>query len=698
MTATQPTRNLNRSLRLCLALLLLALTGTAQAQEKNRLLRIKIMPHKGFTRINLTFLEPPDFALTESAGRVRIAVRDADAPLFRKYRAYSDANLGGVFCSSRQGELQLVVPVKGGAGVELVDYASPTVLSLDIGPALNRPSHPDIAPGREPILSGIERFVHDFVSPVPTALPFAPTDVKTLKRYLAEPDLLLFQRGEGALYKEQGSEALEVFGYFLAHKEPAVRALAGFRQAQALYLLERYDEALKAFKEAEALWPAYLAQAPELLQMYADLKARKGDFAGGRALLIRLIDRMSGTSYSAPLLNRLADLTARHGDQAAAREIYRSVLTHAPNSPAAARARLKLADRDLFTLSRDRYRSLFDKYQQIHQTPGDFPLRDEALFKAALLQSLYGPSREALDAILAYEARYPRGIFATIVKKMHEEILVPVYRDVYARHDDNALVQLALENREYLCRCMADPEFAPRVAEACRKSGKLAQELGLFGYLAERSWAQGSAPFLVATMVDDAVTIGNQQLAQDNARSFLNRFPRDARTQRMHEQLGRIAFDRGELLQAAAELSFLNGKGKQAELVESDYYLGKALLAAADPRGGERALARYAARAKGGAPLLPDTWLALATTRTGLKDYRGALAAYREGLHFASGEMAEQYLYKIGELYLQLDLVREAQGTWEELAKRNPGGTWGKLGREALNDVNWRLKIAGQLP
>jgi hypothetical protein len=43
-------------------------------------------------------------------------------------------------------------------------------------------------------------------------------------------------------------------------------------------------------------------------------------------------------------------------------------------------------------------------------------------------------------------------------------------------------------------------------------------------------------------------------------------------------------------------------------------------------------------------------------------------------------------------------LVREAQGTWEELAKRSPGGTWGKLAREALGDVNWRLKIAVQLP
>jgi tetratricopeptide (TPR) repeat protein len=696
MTSSQRTTHFG--LWLLLVLFCCALPGRAEAQAENRLLRIQIRPHLGFTRVTLLFQSPPDYAMSRSPGRVRITLRNTDSPAFRKFRSYSDAHIGGVFCSLRDDGLQLTVPVREAeTGVQLLDHGNPNALALDVGPALKRPQRVDIAPGREPILSGTEQFVREFGTPARAGLPFVPTDLKKLQRLLPPEEVQLFQRGEGALYKEQGAEALEIFKFFQT-KSPDVKAIASYRVAQALYLLERWDESLKAFKEAEALWPAYLEQAPELLQSYADVRAKSGDYAGGRKLLLRLIDRVAGTAYSAPLLNRLADLTARHGDQAAALEIYRSVVVHAPGTPAAGRARIKLADREMFTVSRDRYQTLLARYQAIYEGPGDFPLRDEALFKVALMQALYGPARDALAATVNYQSRYPRGIFATIVKKMREELLVPVYRELHAAHDAPGLVQLALDHKEYLTRCLADPEFAGRLSEACRGAGKLGQELSLFGYLNEKSWAAGSAAFMVARLVEDALTLGNLTLAESSARSFLSRFPRDPRGQLMHEQLGRIAFEQGELKGVTSELSFLNGKGKLPQIPESDYYLGKALSAAGDQKAAERALARFCAAAKGGAPLLPDGYFTLAGTRVALKQYAGALAAYREGLKFASGETADQYLYKMGELYLQLGMVREAKSAWEEVAKKGEASTWGKLATESLNDLRWRLKISGELP
>ena len=699
MISTQRTATSGRRLRLFLVLLCCALPVGAQAQGGNRLLRIQVRPHQGFTRITLLFQSPPDFTYSRGAGQLRISVRGADSPAFRKFRSYADAHVGGVFCSTREEGLRLVVPVKEpGAGVQVLDYGNPNALALDIGPAMARAPRADIAPGREPILSGTEQFVRQFGTPASAGLPFVPTEAKLLQRLLPAGEAQLFQRGEGALYKEQGSEALEIFTFF-QQKSPAVKALASYRLAQALYLLERYDEALKAFKEAEALWPAYLDQAPGLLQIYADLKARSGDYAGGRTLLLRLINQMSGTAYSAPLLNRLADLAARHGDAALATVIYRSVVVHAPGTPAAARARMKLADREMFSLSRDRYLILLERYQSIYQAPGDIALRDESLFKIALLQALYGPAQEALAASVNYQTCYPRGIFGTIVKKMREELLLPVYRELAAGQDAAALAHLALDNREYLARCLSDPQFAERVARSCRDAGLLGQEIALFGFLAEKSWAAGSAPFLTARIVEDALTLGNLTLAESSARSYLSRFPGAPGTQRMHEQLGRIAFEGGELKRVAPELAFLNaGKGKQAEIPESDYYLGKALAAAGDQRGAERALARFTTQAKGGAPLLPDGYFTLAGTRVELKQYAGALAAYREGLKFVSGETAGQYLYKMGELYLQLGMVREAKDAWEQAVQKGEGGTWGKLATESLGDLRWRLKIAGELP
>ena len=698
MTSTQRTFHPGRRLRLLVLLLCCALPARAEAQLENRLLRIQVRPHRGFTRITMLFQSPPDYSLSRTPGKVRITLRGTDSPGFRKLRSYSDPHVGGVFCSPRERGMLLVVPVKeAGAGVQLLSYGSPTSLALEIGPAMKRPQRVDIAPGREPILSGTEQFVRQFGTPASAGLPFVPTDVKTLARLLPEGERELFQRGEGALYKEQGSQALEVFSYFLT-KSPAVKALASYRLAQSLYLLERYDESLKAFKEAEGLWPGYLDQSPELLQPYADVRARSGDYAGGRALLVRLIDRMAGTAYAAPLLNRLAEMSERHGDTSLALGIYRSVVVHYPGTPAEGRARMKLADQEMFSLSRDRYRELLARYQSIYQAPGDFALRDEALFKVALLQALYGPAREALTAAVAYQTCYPRGIFATIVKKMREELMLPVYQESFAAKDDAALAHLVLDNGEYLERCLSDPLFAERVAQACRGAGLLGQELSLFGSLVERSWAVASAPFMLGRMVEDALTLGNLTLAETSARSYLSRFPGAPRAQEMHEQLGRIAFERGELKTVVPELCFLNAKGRKPLIPESDYYLGKALVAAGELRGAERALARFAASAKGGAPLLPDCYFALAGTRSALKEYAGALAAYREGLKFASGETADQYHYKMGELYLQLGMVRDARDAWEEVVKKGGAGTWGKLAAESLSDLRWRLKIAGELP
>jgi tetratricopeptide (TPR) repeat protein len=273
-----------------------------------------------------------------------------------------------------------------------------------------------------------------------------------------------------------------------------------------------------------------------------------------------------------------------------------------------------------------------------------------------------------------------------------------VYRELHAARDHAALARLALEHREYLARCCADPEFAPRLAQAFGAAGMLTRELELFDYLEERSWAAGAAPFFAARLVEDALTLGRLSLAESAGAGFLERFPNERRAGRVREQLGRVAFEQGDLKGVIARLAFLNAAGvKKPEFPESDYYLGKALAQAGEHRGAERSLARFTAGAPAGSPLLLDGWFALAESRLAQKQYQGALAAYQRGAESATGESAEQFLYKMGELYLKLDRVRQAAAAWEKAAGGG-AGTWSKLAAQALSDLNWRLKISGELP
>jgi tetratricopeptide (TPR) repeat protein len=686
--------------RLCIFLLILAcaLPIQGEAQQENRLRRVKIDPHPGFTRINLFFQAPPEYTLSILPDRVQLNVRHADCAELKKFAAYSDAKIGGVFFALRDGGVRVTIPVKEKQpGVQVFANGSPTMLSVDIGASVKRAPQVDIAPGRESILAGTEKFVHEFQAPARAGLPFMPTDSNLLKRYFSVEEVKLFQLGEGLLYRERASEAIPVFSTFIA-KPAAPRALAWYRLAGALCLQERNQEALKAFRYAESLWPGYLEQAPELMLSYAEVRSKCGDYPGGKAMLVRLIDRLAGSPYVPPLLTRLADMTLRNGETARALDLYRKVVISAPGTEAASRARLKLADTDMFSVSRDHYRDLLERYRAIYEAPGEFTLRDEALFKVALLHGLYGPAKEALEATTTYDRRYPRGIFATIIKKMREDLLLLVYRELHAAKDAKGLVHLAQDNKEYLARCLADADFAPRLAQAFRECSLLSQEIPLFSYLSERTWAGAAAPYLAERIVEDSLELGNLPLAEARARGFLTRFPGDARAQRVRELLGRMAFEKKDLKAVIAELGFLNGKAPKAEFAESNYYLGKALSAGGDQRGAERSLSRFVAQAPAGAPLLMDGYFAAGGARVALKRYPEALATYRQGEKLASGETADQFLYKIGELYLQMKMVRQARESWEKVAARQAGGTWSKLASQSLDDLNWRLKISKGLP
>jgi len=687
-----------RRLRLLVLILACLIPAAAGAQEENRLRRVQILPRAGYTRINLFFQAPPDYSLVQGSGRLRLSVKGCDAPSLRKLARYADPRIASLSVLRRYQQVELIFRLKqGDPGVEVLD-GNPAVLSLLIGPPARRtPSAPEIAAGRESILAGTERFVRQFGAPARVALPFRPSDPRVLKSLLGEEDAKLFERGEGFLYREQGREAQELFSPLLA-KATAARALVCYRLGEALALQGRDRDALALFRQAEPLQPGYLDREPEVLQVYAELRVKTGDYPGARALFGRLMTQLSGTPFAAQLSNRLAYLWECQGESELALGMYRTVLSHAPGTEAATRADMRLADREMFSVPRKSYRALYDRYDAIYRSPGDLALRDEAFFKMALLQALYGPADEALAAAIDYGQRYPRGIFSTIVKKMREDLLLPVYGELYAARDGAALLKLAQDNREYLARCLLDPRFAPRLADAYREAGQLTKELELFGYLAERSYSAAAAPFLTSRLTEDALALGDLARAESAGRSFLARFPKDPRADRVREELGRIAFQKGELKTAAAQLSFLNVRGKGPQFPESYYYLGKALAAAGDQRGAELSLTRFAAMAPQGSHLLADGYLALAGARSALKEYPAALAAYREGAKVAGGESAQQCLYKLGELYLQLNQVRQAREAWEQVAGRGAGGTWGKLASQALDDLKWRLKISGELP
>jgi tetratricopeptide (TPR) repeat protein len=182
----------------------------------------------------------------------------------------------------------------------------------------------------------------------------------------------------------------------LLRPDSPVRALASYRSAEARYLLQDYPHAMQLFRQGEQLWPEYLAANPSSAFSYADTMIRSGELASGRKLLTRLIASQADKKFAPILLVRMADILARQQREAEAQIIYRNVVRFFPDNKAASSAALKLADRRFLAADTLNFGDLRDEYRRIFSVSSDFAVREEALFKAALLESLFGEGVKAL--------------------------------------------------------------------------------------------------------------------------------------------------------------------------------------------------------------------------------------------------------------------------------------------------------------
>lgn len=682
----------------CLTLLPLLCVKPASAEDiPNRLQRMEIRPKGSYTRLIFKMRSGVDFTISSMAGRrVRVAFMDADGPIYKRFRNYSDANVGGIRFSHRNGELVATFSVSEEfPGIRAFSYADPSVVVVDVGPYMKGEGAGRPLPGRERIWSGAEKLIKEFDPPGKSDIPFAPTMRQALPGTLPEEEKKLFLKGEAALYKGMGTDAEAVFSYF-AKKEPPLRGLAAYRLGEARYLLQNYKGALEAFREGERLWPAYLSRPSSTNFYYADSIARLGNFQAGRKAYCRLITATPDKPYAPLLLVRLAELTARQGDTRVALAIYSAVMENFPAHKAALHAEMNMADLDFFRVGPSTYSGLLQVYEHVSSSASGVEIREEALFKAALLEAVYGKAEDAVNGVSRYEKKYSKGAYAGIAAAMKEDLLCDYYRDLHAAGNCPGFLKMAQENRAHLARCLADPEFLPRLWECVTSEGKTRDGMSLFVFLSEREWADGNKPFLLRRIVDSALSLSELPLAERSAREFLERFPRREEARKVSEQLAAVHFLKKDFTAAAMQLSWLLRPKEQAFFAESYYYLGKALATLKRGRDGERAVSAYVGELKRrgiGSPYLADAYLILISTRKEIGDLKGAIGACREGYESVPPELRDMFTYKLGELYRQEGRQSEAKEWWEKTLKEGRDPVWRKMASQGLADMDWREKV-----
>ena len=698
MRVSEPTvgNHFRRTLRLVLLAFCFAgifpLTGIlvspSHASVPNRVHRVDIRPKSGYTRISIGLEQTPEYRVESISGqRLRIVIRDTTAPLFKRHRRYSDTNIGGLLFSHRGSDTLITLRTASGTGWREPRIDGNRTITLDIGKRFTPPPPRPSASGREKIWSGIEKLVRDFDPPLKTDIPFQQTDRNILKNILNDADLQMFTAAESALYKGRLTEAEEAFYQFSTRQAP-IRSLALYRLGETCYKLQKYPQALSAFREAEKLWPAYLNFNHSITFYYGDSIVRSGDLAAGRVLLAGLISRLADKKFAPTLLVRLGDILARQGHDQEALALYRTVADNFRDNKAHFMARLRLNDREFLHADRATYRPLSNSYLEIAGMIGDFDMREESHFKHVLLESLHNSTAPALQAVSVFQRKYPRGVYATVVRTMREVLAGLQYRETDWNKDPAGLIRFVEEQREYLSACMDSPGFLENVAAAYSEAGRPLELIRQFQFMSERPWAAAGLPFIYEEIATNAELLGDSVLAEKMLRAFLHRFPASPRSRLILERAGALAYADNRYKETKDSLLWLLNKGEKAHNPESYYFLGSSLLALKDFTSSSKAIDLYLAAAQSaGLRQQPDAFVVGAAARSSAGDRKGALRLLDAGLRLPGSPRNDEFLYKTAELYLLEGNHRQAHSYFTQVATKGKDPDWQRLAQQALDTL-----------
>jgi len=671
-----------------LSLLALCPPTEALASVPNRVYRVDIRPKKDYTRITVRLAEPPVYNLSAIPGnRLRLVIQDTDGTMFKKFRRYSDPNIGGLVFSKRDGSLLVTFQVSPSVGWRDLSRPDISAITLDIGTPFKPPTpHPSLA-GREKIWSGVEKLIRDFDPPIKSEIPFSPTDRQVLKNLLDENDQKAFIAAEGDLYKGRLSDAEEAFTQFASRQAP-VRSLALYRLAETLYKLQKYPQALATFREAEKIWPAYLGFNPAVTFYYGDSIARSGELAPARSLLGGLVGRLADKKFAPVLLVRLGDILSRQGHEREASAIYENVSENFKDNKAYPMALMRLADGKFLQATPWNYRPLRDVYLDASRR-GDLDIREESLFKNVLLESIHGDVGEALQQVIGFQRKFPRGVYAAVIRTMREVLVAEVYRNSSWGNNAAALVRFVEEHHEYLSGCVEQPDFIKGVARAYNESGRPIELVKFLNSLVEKQWSTPVAPEMYVEIADNAELIGDVATAERTFKSFLRKYPDNPRARLMMERLGALYYANDKHAQVKATMLWLLNKGERAKRTDSYYLLGRSLWSMQDRVRAGKAMELFLTTPSGRDPrLLPDAYFVAVSAREASGDHKGALNLLDAALKLPDNKRNEEFLYKAGEINLYDGNAPHARVLFEYLAKNGKDPDWQRLAKQSLASLD----------
>ncbi|MGD0584642.1 MAG: tetratricopeptide repeat protein, partial [Oryzomonas sp.] len=389
-------------------------------------------------------------------------------------------------------------------------------------------------------------------------------------------------------------------------------------------------------------------------------------------------------------LVRLADILTRQGHDPEALAIYRTVADNFPDNKARQMAQMRLADRDFLRATPWDYRRLSDLYLDISRQSNDVGMREEALFKHVLLLCINGGASDALQQLVLFQRRFPRGVYVTVCRTIREVLVAQVYQENNWDKDASGLIRFVEEQQDYLAACMDAPDFLQHVVRAYDEAGRPIELVKFLTTLLDHQWAAASAPYLYEEIASNADLLGDSILAEKTLRTFLRKFPTHPRARLMLERLGGVYFMGGKYQEVRDTLAWLLNKKEHAQQSESYYYLGRSLWEQKGFGQAITAMDLYIAAAgqlEKNAQHLPDAYYVAASARLASGDRKGALRMLDAGIKLPDSGRSEEFLYKAGEINALEGKKQVARSYFEQVVKKGKDEDWKRMAQQAIDSL-----------
>jgi hypothetical protein len=316
-------------------------------------------------------------------------------------------------------------------------------------------------------------------------------------------------------------------------------------------------------------------------------------------------------------------------------------------------------------------------------------MREESHFKHVLLESLHGESFGALQELLGFQRKFPRGVYATVIRVMREILVGQVYRERQWNKDPAALIRFVEEHQEYLSACVDQHGFLEKVSAAYAEAGRPIELIKLFNYLVERQWAAPGVPYMYEEIANNAELLGDTALEGKSLRTLLRKYPATPHARQILERLGAIAFADNKHREVKETLLWLLNKGERAHHAESLYYLGRSLCSLKEYSPAAKAIDLYLAATKSaGMGFVPDAYFVGVSARESAGDRKGALRLLDAGLKLSENPRSEEFLYKAGELNLLDGNKQSARSYFGQIIAKGKDPDWQKLAQQALQSLD----------